>query len=496
MDISQRIANPEQLTSHGNRGPRRDMVEIMEAGLRAADPYNNTKALFKLEGNLLTVGDEQFVPPESPYPAIQTIDLNEVDRIFVVGAGKGIQRLARAIEDALGDHLTGGVVIEKHGGGPTICERIEVVYGAHPVPDENCVEGCRKILDLSHDLTERDLVFTVVANGVSSLLTLPAEGLSLDDVQQVTHAMQIDRGVPTFELNPVRNHLDQMKGGRMSRHMRPARLVHLVAYSPHPWRFFTTDNIWLHSLPEGSTFATAMEMLERWDAVEAMPAKVLAFLKAADPAQETVKPDEFMSWKSPVYGVMPRYTELGMLPTARRKAEELGYNALIISAWLQAEAREAAKVISSMALSIERHGLPVKPPACLINGGELLVTVGGQNGMGGRDQEWAVSAAMTIDGSPNIVMGSVDTDGTDGPGHQFNTDNQEVPVLGGGIVDGQTAEAARKKGIDLWDAQKRHDTSPALWALDSGVQVSHNISITDLTVALITKRGDNPNWTR
>jgi glycerate-2-kinase len=252
----------------------------------------------------------------------------------------------------------------------------------------------------------------------------------------------------------------------------------------------------MHSLSEQSTFADALHMLERWDAVDAMPRSVLEYLQASDPAQETVKADEFLSWDSPVFGVMPKYTDLGMLPTARRKAEELGYNVLILSTWLQAEASSAAQVISSIANTIERHGLPIEPPACLINGGELLVTVGNQQGMGGRNQEWAVTAAMMIDGSPSIVMGSVDTDGTDGPGHQFGAAHRDVPVLGGGMVDGQTAALARERGIDLWEAQRRHDTSQALWSLDCGVEVSHNISLTDLTVTLITGRGENPNWIR
>ncbi len=495
MDISQRILNIDQLTSHGNQSGRRDLVEILEAGLRAADPYNNTKALFNLDGDKLTVGHEQFRPEGSPFSPRRSVNLSEIDRIFVVGAGKGVQRVARAIEDTLGDRLNGGVVIDKHGA-PCICERVEVMYGAHPVPDEACVDGCREILALAQKLTERDLVFTVVANGVSSLLTLPAEGISLDEVREVTRAMQIERGVPTFELNPVRNHLDQLKGGRLSRHMRPAQLIHITAFQPYPWSFYTDTNIWQHSLPEASTFADALEILKRWDAMEAMPASVTAFLKAADPAQETVKVEEFMRWDSPVYGVMPKYTELGMLPTARRKAEELGYNVLVLSAWLQAEASQAALVVGSIANTIERYGFPIEPPACLINGGELLVTVGDENGMGGRNQEWAVSGAQLIHGSEHVVMGSVDTDGTDGPGHQFETKHTDVPVLGGGIVDGQTAQLARERGVDLWEAQKRHNTSPALWSLDSGVQVSHNISLTDLTVALISERGINPNWTR
>ncbi len=144
----------------------------------------------------------------------EVFDLDEIGRIFVFGAGKGIQRVAKAIEDVLGDRLTGGHVIDKQGG-EKILERIEVTFGAHPVPDEACVRGCERILEMTADLTEDDLVFTMVGNGVSSLLTLPAPGISLAELQRLTYIFQIERGGPTIDLIPIRNHLDQMKGGRI-----------------------------------------------------------------------------------------------------------------------------------------------------------------------------------------------------------------------------------------------------------------------------------------
>lgn len=116
-----------------------------------------------------------FEPKYAPASGPQTLDLDTFDRIFVIGAGKGIQRMALAFEHALGDRLTGGVVIDKHGQDLE-CTRIKVVYGAHPLPDEGCLDGCRQILDIARTLTPRDLVFTLAGNGVSSLLTLPVEG--------------------------------------------------------------------------------------------------------------------------------------------------------------------------------------------------------------------------------------------------------------------------------------------------------------------------------
>ena len=135
MDISQRILNVDALTSHGNVLGRKAIVEILEAGLRAADPYNNTLKLMRIAGHRLIVGHPDLIFPDDPRQHDEIIDLNETDRILVVGAGKGIQRAAKALEDVLGDHLTGGHVIDKHGS-PLILEKIGATFGAHPVPDE------------------------------------------------------------------------------------------------------------------------------------------------------------------------------------------------------------------------------------------------------------------------------------------------------------------------------------------------------------------------
>jgi glycerate-2-kinase len=186
-----RILNAETLTSHGNVQGRKAMVEILEAGLQAADPYHNTRKATRIKGDTLVVGGAEFEPEGDPKSGDEVIDLSDVDRIYVFGAGKGVQRMAKAIEDTLGDRLTGGHVIDKKGND-LILERIGVTFGAHPVPDEDCVRGCKRILGMAQDLHERDLVFTVVCNGVSSLLTLPVPGVSLEDVRQTTYVMQIE----------------------------------------------------------------------------------------------------------------------------------------------------------------------------------------------------------------------------------------------------------------------------------------------------------------
>ena len=479
-----RILNADRLTSHGNVAGRRAMVEILEAGLEASNPYNNTRKFVRVEGDALVVGgDPTFEPDGSPTLGPYEYDLGRVGRIFVFGAGKGVQYSTKAIEDVLGDRLTGGCVIAKHGD-EKILERVEVVFGAHPAPDEGCAAGSRRILELCEGLRPEDLVFTVIGNGVSSLLTLPAPPVTIEDLHVVTRIMQIERGVPTGDLNFVRNSLDLMKGGRISRHIHPARMIHIVMVDPDSYENLMHRNLWLHTLPDSTTFEGAIGILHKWDAWDAVPAVVRDYLSNADPSKETVRAEEFESWNARIFGAMPQ--EYSAVRAARRKAEGLGFRTHLLSGRLSAEAKEAGLVVAGIAVSSERLGEPFEPPCALFSTGELLVTVGRESGVGGRNQEYALAAALRIAGSENVVIGGVDTDGTDGPGSQYT--GCELPCLTGGIVDGQTMAEARAKGVDVVGSIKRHDTTPALWALDSGIHATQNISVGDLNVTLILGR--------
>jgi glycerate-2-kinase len=492
-----RILNPESLISHGNVRGRKALLEILDAGLEAADPYHNTRRMLRLAGGTLIVGHPDYEPMGAPRSGDEVIDLDVVGRIYVFGAGKGVQRVAKAIEEVLGDRLTGGQVIAKHGD-EVVLERIGVTHGGHPVPDEGCVRGCRKILEMCQGLHENDLVFTIAANGVSALLTLPVPGVSLEDVRQTTYLMQIERGAPTQDLNPIRNHLDRMKGGRLSRHIQPAKAIHMVAcdanYAPHEtlrgYEQLMHRNRWLHNLADCTTFAEAVDMLDKWDAWDAVPASVRAHLLRADPEHETVKAAEFEQWDFRIFGVMPRH--LSPLPAAHKAAAELGFKPYTLTTWVQAEASQAGLVIADIAKSIERDGVPFEPPCVLITSGELLVTVGEETGVGGRNQEYALSAARNIAGSENIVMGGVDTDGTDGPGGHFADDAGGIRCLTGGIVDGRTVDEARAADVNILAALQRHDSSSALWRLKSGIAATQSISVGDLGVTLIMGRGNRP----
>ncbi len=484
-----RIQNMETLVSTGNVAGRKALVEILEAGLQASDPYHNARRLIRVEqGRLIVGGDREFDPAGSPKTGEEIFDLSQIRRIYVLGAGKGIQNVAVAIADVLGDRLTGGHVIDKKGH-PVILSKIGVTLGGHPTPDEDCARGCQKILEFTRDLTENDLVFTCIGNGVSSLLTLPVPGVTIEDLRQTTYIGQIEKGMPTRELNPIRNHLDQMKGGRISRYIHPARMIHILAIDAYPYEMLMHQNYWLHTLPDSTTFQDAIRNLKLYDAWEAIPAAVRRHLEKADPSQETLKAKDFEKMSFRIFGLMPGYRQSGKLIPAMKKAEGLGFRSAILADELvEIEARSAGTYMASVAITVERRGQPLEPPCALFSNGELVVTVGKEVGIGGRNQEFALSAALRIAGSRNIVIGSVDTDGTDGPGFQYSDESGKIPCLAGGIVDGHTAAEAKRIGLDIQGELKRHNTTPALWKLSSGVVVSPNISLIDLTVALILGR--------
>jgi len=489
-----RIQNVETLVSHGNVAGRKVIVEILEAGLEAADPYNNTRRLIRLERGKLIVGNRDFEPKGTPKTGDEVYDLSKVGRIYVFGAGKGCQRVAKAIEDTLGDRLAGGHVIDKKGHG-VILKRIGVTLAGHPVPDDDNPLGCEKILEMTKSLRKEDLVFTVTCNGISSLLTMPVPGVSIEDLRKTVYLMQIERGAPTGDLNPIRNHLDIMKSGRISRYIHPATMIHILAIDPGDYDQLMHRNLWLHTLPDYTTFEDAVLMLKKWNACDEVPETVRKHLEAADPRYETVKAKEFEKMSFRIFGVMPDRT--GMVPTAMKKAEEIGFKPISLVGpvrsgsrmyGLQAESSQAGLVVAAIAETIEKTGQPFEPPCALFTTGELLVTVGKETGVGGRNQEFALSAARRIVGSKNIVVGAVDSDGTDGPGTQFFEAGGGIHCLAGGIVDGETFREASELGVNIVEELRRHNSTPALWKLRCGVVATPNISVNDLCVMLVMGR--------
>lgn len=487
-----RIKNTTSLISHGNTDGREIVTQLLDVGLDSIDPYFRVKKFIKVENNRIVVNNDGFEMKGDPHSGKLSFNLEDYDRVFVIGAAKGVQRAALAFEEVLGDVLTGGHVIGKHGE-EIICNKIGVTLAGHPVPDEFCVEGCRKIEELLTNVNERDLIFTVFGSGCGSLFTYPAGNITIDDISRFTHMMQIEKGVPTSDLNPIRTHIDRFKGGRITRFLKKATVVNTVTADPSkmntpvlrvPYFEMLRNNTFFPTVATASTFKDCIEIIKKWAAWEETPISIREHLLSG--TDENMSVEEYESYGYRFFGLI--FKDSTVYPSVRKKAKELGVNCIMLSEYMEAEAREAGFVDGNMALCCERLGEPFKAPVVLMSSGENLVTVGKECGIGGRNQEYCLAAAMRIDGSKNIVIGAVDTDGTDGPGGFAYKDAPSC--LAGAVVDGYTVKEAKEKGLDLQDAIKTHGTSEPLWKLNCGVAATANVSALDLRIIYI---GDDKN---
>ncbi|WP_172150969.1 glycerate kinase type-2 family protein [Pseudomonas tumuqii] len=321
-------------------------------------------------------------------------------RVIVIGAGKAAAAMAEVIEREWQGEVS-GLVVTRYDHGAN-CRKIEVVEAAHPVPDDAGERVARRVLALVSNLTESDRVIFLLSGGGSSLLALPADGISLKDKQAINKEL-LKSGASIGEMNCVRKHLSAIKGGRLAKACWPAS-VYTYAISDVPGDEATV----IASGPtvaDPTTSAQALAILSRY-AIE-IPSKVGAWLQ--NPASETVKPgDPCLSRSHFQLIAAPQQS----LDAAAARAEAAGFATLILGD-LEGESREVAKVHAGIAKQVLLHGQPIKPPCVILSGGETTVTVRG-HGRGGRNAEFLLSLTDSLKGLPGVYALAGDTDGIDG----------------------------------------------------------------------------------
>ena len=414
---------------------RRDVDAIQHTALAAVDPVLGVRRHVSREHDRLIVDGLSFVLPD-------------YDRVFIVAAGKAAVPMTLATAEHLGDSLTCGVVVTKYGHGQTMDDQyshhIDLFEAGHPVPDENSVRGAQAVADLARGATERDLVICLVSGGGSALLTLPVSGLSLDELQQLTDGL-LRSGATINEMNTVRKHWSQIKGGNLARLAHPATVLTLILSDVvgDPLEVIASGP----TVPDPTTVEDARAILARYgldrgSGVFDHGANERSVQRAWD-FVETPKPGDEVFER--VHHVLIGSNRLAAAATAA-EAHQLGYNTLLLSTYVEGEAREVARVAAGLAKGVRVHGDPISPPACLIWGGETTVTVRGK-GRGGRNQELALAAALALDGWPEVLLMALATDGTDGP-----TD------AAGAIATGETVAQARTLGLDPLAALDSNDS--------------------------------------
>src|SRR4051794_7479110 len=345
-------------------------------------------------------------------------------RTIVVGAGKASASMAKAVEENWPGPLTGLIVTRDGHSVP--CRRIEIVEASHPVPDSRGLEAAQRIRALVEELGPEDLVLALISGGGSSLLTLPAPGLTLQDIRAVNAAL-LRSGASIGEMNVVRKHLSAIKGGRLAAAAYPAQLLTLVI-SDVPG----DDPALIASGPtvaDPSSFEDARAVLKKYGITE--PKAVIDHLDRA--ADETPKPGDIRLTKSRTVTIAAPQLSLEAAAEVGRAA---GVTPLILGNALEGEAREVRRVMAGIARQTALVGQPAPPPVVLLSGGETTVTVKG-NGRGGRNVEFLLSLAVELGGLPNVFALAADTDGVDG-----------AEEIAGAIITPDTLSRAAARGVD------------------------------------------------
>jgi glycerate 2-kinase len=372
---------------------RRDALAIFRAALAAADPADAVTRHLK------------------------RLDLSRYRDIYVIGAGKAGASMAQASERVLGRRIAAGFVNVKDGHTAKL-RRIQLHECGHPVPDARGVAGAERITAIAESAERDDLVVCLISGGASALLPAPAPPITLEEKQTVTRLL-LACGANIHEINAVRKHISRIKGGQLARLASPATVESLLLSD------VIGDDLDVigsgPTAPDASTFANAAAIFDKYGIADRVPASIRDRIARAE--TETPKPGDplFRRVRNTVVG-----SNRLALDAAARRAKDLGYRTLILSSEIEGETREIARMHAAIARELVHTGRPVKPPACIITGGETTVTLKG-DGLGGRNQEFVLAAAVDIAGLSNVVVFSAGTDGSDGP-----TD------AAGAIADGHT----------------------------------------------------------
>jgi hydroxypyruvate reductase len=388
------------------------LEDIFRAGIERVNPKELIIAGLQVKGNQLTVESES---------TSLTLELNDFDRIVVLGTGKATASMAAGLEEVLGDRISEGLIVVKYGHTETL-ERIRSIEAGHPIPDEQGVRGAEAVEELARRADERTLVVNLISGGGSALLPAPfrAESergkvaITLEEKQSTTRVL-LACGATIQEINCIRKHISRLKGGRLAALLHPARTLNLILSDVVGDRLDTIASGLC--VPDETTYAQAQAIVGKYGIEDQLPPQILELLQlGADGAiAETPKPGDPVF--APVDNVLlgTNYTALN---AAARKAVDLGYTPVMLSSRIVGEAREVAKVLAAVALDMRSLDLLAQKPACLLGGGETTVTIRGR-GLGGRNQELALSFLQEIAdagaAARDIYFLSAATDGNDGP---------------------------------------------------------------------------------
>ncbi len=436
---------------------KRHAREIFSAALECASPSAAIKKHVRLfpKGRLDVSGTRY--------------DLNKYSNVFVIGGGKASTTMAGALEEELGGWITDGLVVTKYGHGKRL-KKIRVVEADHPIPDRAGLVGSRELLKLAERAGGGDLVVCLLSGGASALLPSPVPPVTLNDIRVLTKQL-INSGADIREINTLRKHLSNIKGGGLARVIHPAESLTLIVsdvVGDDPSTIASGP-----TTPDETTFADCMEVLKRYGLKRSAPRRVVARLRGGlrGTVEETPKPGSkaFRKCRNLIIA-----NHEAALEAAKKRAVGLGYRAVILTSILTGGTHEAARFLSAVVKEVRKCSNPVKSPACILLGGETTVEVRGR-GLGGRNQEFALGAAIELQGVKGVTVLAAGTDGTDGP-----------TTAAGAFADSGTVKRARKKGLDARASLRENDSHTFFKAIGDLLTTGPTgTNVMDLVVAVI-----------
>lgn len=408
---------------------KRCAKDIFKHALRAIEPARLIRENVMLDGQTLKVAGRKY-------------NLQNTGHIFLIAVGKAAAPMAQALEDILGDRLDTGIVVVKCGYELSF-KKLKVIEAGHPVPDGKSIEAADAVLKLASGAGKGDLVFFLLSGGGSALLCGLPEDVTIRDIKSLTRLL-LSSGADIHEVNTVRKHVSTVNGGRLAKAVYPAYIINLIISDVVGNQLDMIASG--PTLPNETTFEDAVDVLNKYNLTKKVPRSVFRYLERGVKGKAGGGPGKSDPCFKRCHTLLLGSNALA-LEAAERRAKALGFNSAILSSSITGETRVVAGVLVAVAKEVSGSGRPVPRPACILAGGETTVTLNGR-GMGGRNQEFALAAAIEMEGCSNMVVLSGGTDGTDGP-----TDAD------GAVVDTNTCRRAKEKfRLDAADYLRRNDS--------------------------------------
>lgn len=430
-------------------------LELRRAALTAADPAEAVRQHLQYDA-----GAGEIVAGE------ERIRLGPEGRVYVVGAGKAGAAMAQAARALLGPRLATGCVAVPDLPGFDLAP-VELIRAGHPMPDPGSLAAGRRIADLLAGTRPFDVVIALLSGGGSALLELPANGVTLADLRATTQAL-LRSGATIGEFNCVRKRLSQIKGGGLARLAAPATVIALIFSDVvgDPLDVIASGP----TVPDASPPGEALAVIERYGLAQSVPASVIGSLRSS---REAVRLQPVGVQYPATYNLIIGSNTLAA-EAAVECASALGFGALLLTSFVEGEAREVGRVVAGLAKGVRRSGHPLPAPACLVLGGETTVAVCG-SGAGGRNQELALAAAIALEGWERVLVMTLATDGVDGP----------TPAAGA-IVTGETVARAKALGLSPAAALAANDSYTFFAALGDAILLGPTgTNVNDLTLICV-----------